>query len=121
MNTLLSPIRIKYTGSTPGADANTYVLFSTVAAGFTPDAVQYGGIHVYHYAIDHDQPGTLNLYWSEDGGTTWSLKTTTGSMPAGVNEDYLPVEGYRDFKVEWVNGGTAQGTWIVNQSMSPQA
>jgi hypothetical protein len=113
--------RLKYTGSTPGADANTYVLFSTVAAACPGNWGPMCGFHTFHYDIDNDQAGTLNLYKSSNRGTSWTqMSTTAVAIPAAntSNNGVLLIEGLADFKVEWVNGGSAQTVWAVDMDVS---
>jgi hypothetical protein len=109
---------LKYTGTTPGADASTYVLFSTAlipVGNWGP----MGGVHAYHYDIKHSQAGTVNGYWSNDRGVTWvQFYTMALAIPTLTSSDVVLVEGFRDFKFEWVNGGVAQATWSVNQDAS---
>lgn len=113
-------VRLKYTGTAPGTDSNTYVIFSTVAAGYPRGWGDMSDVHSFHWDIKHDQAGTLKGYHSLDGGTTWVQFYDTGSLAAPTYTDnaVVLVEGFRDFKFEWVNGGTAQGTWVVNLDVS---
>lgn len=117
-------IRLKYTGSTPGADSNTYTIFSTVAAGYPRGWADMADVHTFHWDIDHDQSGTVKGYHSLDGGTTWVQFYDSGSMAApgaaATSGAVVLVEGFRDFKFEWLNGGSAQGTWVVNMDVSTQ-
>ena len=111
------PIPIfKYAGDTPGADSDTYVLFSTVAAFPGARAFAYAGIKRFKVNLEHSHLGTINAYRSNDRGTTWhQLSTNAVAAPAAneANEYDFIVEGYDDWKVEWVNGGTAQDPWSV--------
>lgn len=115
---------VTYSGSTPGADSNTYPLFSTVTAA--PNArglFQLADIKRFVLDLAHDQALTLKAYWSNDGGTNWNLYSSeaVAAPAAGVTRtrDYL-VEHYRDWKLDAVNGGSAQATWILNMALSEQ-
>jgi hypothetical protein len=119
--------RLKYTGATPGTDSNTYVLFSTASpsagvAGACPMG-NWGPamcVHSFHWDIKHSQAGTVRGYHSSDRGATWTQFYDTGSLaaPTYTDKDVVLVEGFADFKFEWVNGGTAQATWVVNMDVS---
>lgn len=121
---------VKYSGLTPGADANTYVLFATTLPAAPTDAQnaqwpQKGfalmGIHKVALALKNTQAGTLNAYESPDRGVTWNQVDTVAvaatAATASFLADYL-VEGFADFKLEWVNGGAAQAKWDVMLALS---
>jgi hypothetical protein len=116
----MSVTSLKYTGSTPGADASTYVLFSTAlipVANWGP----MGGVHTYRYEIKNIAAGTVNGYYSNDRGLNWvQFYTMAVAIPAAAeaSNDVVLVEGFADFKFEWVNGGVAQTGWSVNQDVS---
>lgn len=106
----------KYAGSTPGTDSSTYVLFSTVVAFPGARGFVYAGIKRFRLGLEHSHLGTINAYRSPDRGTTWhQLSTTAVAAPAAnsTNEYDFLVEGYDDWKVEWVNGGTTQSPWSI--------
>jgi len=132
MSTPLAFSTVKYTGTTPGADSNTYVIFATTlpvspgASGITQSSDPMNanrfnawaesspalmGFRKVSVTMKMDKLGTLNLYESIDRGTTWrQVDTIAVAAPASTASfltDFL-VEGMRDFKIEWVNGGTAQ-------------
>ncbi len=101
-------------GGTPGADSNTYVLFSSVSA-WGAKGLPMTGIQRLVFSLKNSHSGTLNAYMSVDGGTNWDqLDTQAVAAPAAGAisgpYDYL-VDPYLDFKLEWVNGGSAQTTW----------
>jgi hypothetical protein len=120
--------RLKYTGSTPGADANTYVLFSTASpSAGVAGSVAVGNwgpmmcLHTYRYEIKNPQAGTVNGYYSNDRGANWvQFYTMAVAIPAAgeASNDVVLIEGFADFKFEWVNGGVAQTGWTVNQDAS---
>lgn len=106
-------IQVGVTGGTPGADSNTYKLFdSTVTFG---NGLRQHDITRIIFTLQNSHAGTLNAYWSANGGTTWNLydAQVPGVPAAGASSgpfDYL-VDPYADWKLEWVNGGSAQTTW----------
>lgn len=102
-------------GGTPGADANTYKLFDSTIAFSAARMMRMCNISRAVFTLQNSQAGTLNAYWSNDGGTTWRLYDARAvAIPAASTSsgpfDYY-VEAYRDWKLEWVNGGVAQATW----------
>lgn len=118
--------RVKYTGATPGADANTYVLYSSVVAWPTSrNMLAMHGIKRYVLHLTLDQSGTLNWYNSDDGGTNWNLigseaiTVAAAGTTEGNWQDVL-IEGFQDFKMEWVNGGAAQTPFIADQSLDTE-
>lgn len=114
-------VQFNYTGSTPGADSDTYVLFSSVAAFPGARFHSMYGLKRFHMDVKHNNTGTINLYKSTDRGVTWLQVNTTSAAATGSTAsdvyDAL-VDEYPDFKVEWVNGGSAQSTWSVTGSLS---
>lgn len=119
--------RISYTGSTPGTDANTYVLFATFQATsnaqWPQDAFALFGMRKFALDLKHSHGGTLNAYKSSDRGVNWRQVSTeviaAPAATAGTQREFL-VEGVQDWKLEWVNGGTAQSPWVIDMSMSDQ-
>lgn len=113
--------QLSYTGSTPGADSNTYVLFSTVTANWPERAFALWGVHKFCLDLKHNQAGTINWYKSNDRGTNWrQMGTVAVAAPASTDGTLFEafVASERDFKLEWVNGGSAQSPWIVDMSLS---
>lgn len=117
--------KITYTGATPGADTNVYVLFDSSKLGVTTAGKQclanFPKAQRLILSLLNSATGTLKGYRSENGGTTWTqvfaddapgAATTTAAL-----RDYL-VAGFRDFKLEWTNGGSAQTTWLVDMFLS---
>jgi hypothetical protein len=119
---------LKYTGSTPGADANTYVLFATASpSASVAGSVAVGNwgpmgdVHAFRYVIKNPAAGTVNGYFSLDRGATWvQFYTMPAAIPVAgtASTDVVSVEGFRDFKFEWVNGGVAQTGWSVSMDVS---
>ncbi len=121
-------VRLKYTGATPGADANTYSIFDTVTA--FPGANYLPSLHMKRLMVSmaHNQAGTLNWYetqsrQSTSSGTTWTqIGTLAVAAPAANTADTFDflVEEYQDFKLEWVNGGVAQNPWLVDVALTDE-
>jgi len=118
----LGTTRITYTGATPGANTNTYPLFSTVTAFDNANMLPMMQVKRYVLRLEFSRAGTLNWYTSSDRGTNWRVVGTSTLTPAAagtgesVTLDVL-VEGFQDFKCDFVNGGTAQEVFIVDQSL----
>jgi hypothetical protein len=101
--------------ATPGADANTYNLFDSttdIGAGL----MRVRGLSRLTFGVENSQAGTLKAYRSTDRGTSWDQvggDIAVAAAPAtdiSGPYDYL-VDTYKDFKLDWVNGGAAQATW----------
>ena len=115
-------VTFKYTGSTPGADSNTYPIFSSVTAFPGANMAQNEGLKRLFITIDNPQSGTLKFYRSVDSnngvarGTNWVQVggdfASTSSATDVFTAD-LVILGFPDFKADWVNGGTAQTGWTV--------
>lgn len=124
--------RFTYTGTTPGADANVYLLFSTTAStgarsgvpGAVPPANFFPMIEARKFELELkiDQAGTLNTWFSNNDGVTW-VKQSTEAIAVPANASVVRVYDIgaaRDWKVEWTNGGSAQGAavWAVGMTVS---
>lgn len=116
-------IKVSYTGATPGADANTYVLFSTVASGWGKNWLPMHGISLFTLDLNNPQAGTINAYRSEDRGTNWIQESTQDIAASGATSTNIlefVVEGMADLKLEWVNGGSAQTAWSPTMWMTTE-
>lgn len=106
----------KYAGSTPGTDSDTYVIFDTTVAFPGARMLAYAGIKRMCFDFEHSHLATLNWYRSNDRGVNWHQVGTEALAAPAANEtnvrDFL-VEGYDDWKLQWVNGGTAQSPFSV--------
>lgn len=111
----MSHVGIDYTGATPGTDSNDYVLFSSVTSFPMARAFAMMGIHKLEVRLINDHTGTLKCYFSNDRGTTWTrvyADISVGAAGTSDSNNYeFVVEGMKDFKVVWTNGGTAQGAF----------
>lgn len=124
---------IRYTGATPGADANTYSFFDTVTAFPAPRYVGMHRMKRLQIGLSNSQAGTYNWYKSSSRVTnpalantqdttkvTWTQIGTLVVAASGATENTLDllIEEYDDFKLEFVNGGVAQATWVPNIALS---
>ena len=117
---MIEDIQAGVSGGTPGNDSNEYTLFdSTVALGAGLLAVK--GINRGQLSVNNTQSGSLKSYWSPDKGTTWNLNSTTSvAANAGITAgpyDFA-ISGFIDWKLTWVNGGTAQSPWQPTLTLS---
>lgn len=124
-------VTFRYSGSTPGADASTYNIFSSVTAFPGCSMAQDSGLKRLFVTIDNPQAGTLKFYRCMDGtgggtaarGTTWVQVggdfAATASATDVTTFDGL-IEGFPDFKLDWVNGGVAQTGWTVTISLTDE-
>lgn len=114
-------VTFKYAGSTPGADASIYNIFSSVVAFRGASMAQNHGLKRLFVTIDNPQSGTLKLYRSLDRGTNWIQVggdfAATASATDVTTLDAL-IEGFPDFKLDWVNGGVAQTGWTVTIALT---
>lgn len=128
---------IKYAGLTPGTDSDVYVLLATTLPASPTNAQNMNrdnacpenffglsGTRKVVLLLDHSHLGTLKAYSSNDRGTNWrqidEVAVATPAAATGSTAVEFLVEGLRDFKLEWTNGGTAQSPWQVNLSLSDQ-
>jgi hypothetical protein len=111
--------QFKYSGGTPGADSSTYSVFNTVTAFPGARALQLAGIARITLAMTHSHDLTIKAYQSQNRGTTWDQifeeAVTAPAATANTVRDFL-TESYHDFKIEFVNGGSAQTTFYVDVS-----
>lgn len=122
---------LKYLGSTPGADSNDYVLVASILPAAPTNAMNGNwpecfpanvGARKLCLTLDHVQAGTLKFYASQNRGVTWrQIDEVAAPAPAANSSTVVEflIEGLRDFKLEWTNGGVAQNPWEVNLSLSP--
>ena len=104
--------------STPGADSNTYVMFDSTVESYW--RIGPGNLNLWasrlSFGVENSHSGTLKAYRSTNKGTNWDqVGGDTAVAAAAATDisgpyDYL-VDTYTDFKLEWVNGGSAQTTW----------
>ena len=117
-----TPVNIKpIDTSTPGANSNTYSMFNSVTT-FGGGLLQVRGVSRLEFSVANDQAGTLKFYFSTDKGTTWTQVggsiTVNAKASTDINGPYdFLCDPFSDVKLDWVNGGSAQGTWIPAISM----
>ncbi len=120
-------VSVRYTGAVPGADSNTYPIFSSVTAFPGAWMAQNTGLKRIFITIDNPQSGTLKFYRSNDGingvtrGTNWVQvggDFAASSSATDVTTFDGLFEGFPDFKVDWVNGGTAQTGWTITIALT---
>lgn len=113
--------RVKYSGSTPGADSSDYILFSTTTAFPGAGMAQAAGVHKLVLNLVNSHLGTLKAYRSSNRGTTWTQVDSDAVAAAGAGlsntAEYL-LEPFLDFKLVWTNGGSAQTTWVVDMALT---
>ena len=110
---------VTYGGAAPGADSNTYLLFSSVAAFPGKRMHSALGFKRFVVGVRHSSAGTINLSKSTDRGTNWVLCDTFSAASTTLEDLYdALVEHFDDFKVEWVNTGSAQSPWSVSLAFS---
>lgn len=98
--------------SAPAGGA-TVELFNSVTA-FGAGVLSFLPLKRIQFSAEHDQTFVLNGYRSTNGGTNWDQTFTQGlsSVPGTIAGPIdLIIDGFSDFKLEAVNGATAQGTW----------
>lgn len=122
-------VSVRYTGSVPGADSNTYPIFNSVTAFPGCYMAQDNGLKRLFVTIDHPQNATLKFYRCMDGigggtaarGTTWVQVGGDFAITASATDvstfDGL-IEGFPDFKLDLVNGGVAQTGMTVTIALT---
>lgn len=104
-------VSVTYTGAIPGADSNTYPIFSSVTAFPGKNMAQNSRLKRLFVTIDNPQAATLKYYRSHDRGTTWVQVGGDYAITSSATDvstlDVL-FEGFPDFKLDLVNGGAAQ-------------
>src|SRR6187402_2649061 len=105
----------------PGANSDTYVLFSSVTAFNGKKMAPINGYKRFVVGVRHSSAGTINLYKSVDRGVVWVLADTFSAASTTLEDVYdALVEHFDDFKVEWVNTGSAQSPWVVSMALTPE-
>jgi hypothetical protein len=112
-------VRLSYMSGTPGADANTYnVVNSTLLGG--ANFFSHTGTRRVMVTIKNSHAGTLKEYRSTDKGATWTQisETAVAAPAASASNTYkYHVSQFNDWKLDWVNGGSAQTTFTVDISL----
>lgn len=119
----MSFARLKYSGSTPGADASTYNLWTSVTAGGA-NLASMSGSKYFLLDLKNSHAGTLKAYKGaardSTGAVTFSQieQFSVPAAPSAESNKYeFVIDAYTDWKLDWVNGGSAQTTWLVDMSL----
>lgn len=116
-------IQVAVVASTPGTDSNTYIMFDSTVTFAAPNqsnskstTLFAHGITRIEFTLSNSQAGTLKAYRSVDKGTNWDQVggdiAVAANAATDINGPYdFLVDPYADFRISWVNGGTAQATW----------
>jgi hypothetical protein len=116
---MTTSVQAKYVGGTPGDETETYVLFNSATAFEAASRISGMGLQRFRLQLQCSDDGELRWYHSSDGGTTWhqgqpdSTHTVTGVADTSQTFDFF-VGSFRDWKLEWINGGSAQDPWEVD-------
>lgn len=121
---------VKYTGTTPAADAAVYLLFSTTGAtgaasgvpGVAPPANFFALAHARTFTLNlkNSQAGTLKWWHSRDRGATWTQlgqEAIAATAATDSVQRVYQVDSMMDWKLDWTNGGSAQATWDVTMAL----
>ncbi len=116
--------KIKYTGTTPGADSNTYNLLNSHSAGWPGNWPALSGVYKVVIDIHHNQAGTIKWYKTMNDTpetATWvqmgELAVAAPAATAGTQAEVF-IEAEKHVKIDWVNGGSAQTTFHVDMSLA---
>lgn len=114
--------RIKYTGTALPEDSDTETIYSTlsnVAHGQAKsgDVLRQVGARRCVVDVFCSHKGTLQASLSNDDGTNWRKYKEHVMPPTTAGQVWhfeFEVSGLRDFRLQWVNGGTTQTTFDIN-------
>lgn len=103
------------TTTAPGANSNTYPLFNSATWSLGAGILPMWGNRLL-FGLTNNNSGTLKAYRSTDKGTTWEQVGGDISVAANSSTDIngpydYEIDAHPDFKLDWVNGGSAQTTW----------
>jgi hypothetical protein len=121
----IEDIQVGVSGGVPAADSNEYVLFDSTKH-FSAMKLTTNGINRAQFVVDNPAAGSLKSYFSPDGGTTWNLNSTTtvaargGGATSGIlaSPFDFAISGAIDWKLAWLNSGTAQTGWQPTLTLS---
>ena len=108
--------RLVYRGASPGADTNAYPLFDSTQS---PSPFVHWQKDRMTVRIRCNAAGTLRVYSSNDRRTfsqVFADVAVSASTNPGTFSDFF-VGDLQDVKVEFVNGGSAQTTFLVDMSL----
>ena len=114
-------VGIDYVGTALPTLSTTETLFDTSDLE-NRDFLNMANLRWFRYSVSNSHSGTVKGYESDDGGTNWEQFYDSGLLAApaatATNDDDVLVEGKRDLKFEWVNGGSTQTTFRVHLSLA---
>lgn len=125
----MSLVRVEYTDVALPLSTTVYTLYDTtdtkVASGTAKsirNLLVMHGMYWFSYSIWHDENGTIKASFSNDGGTNWFQHggDISASAPAAgtTTDGEIFLEGYKDWRVEWTNGGSNQTVFEPNLSLN---
>jgi hypothetical protein len=120
----MTTTKIPYQGTTPDADDNDYVLFSTtVAFPAYKCGLQMAGFKRLIADLGISQAGTLREEKSDNRGTNWTVVSSEAISVPGTGTVYreYAVEAYDDYRLIWENGSSAQATWEPSLALDTEA
>ncbi len=112
--------KFTYTGGTPGADANEYVLYDSISFNNARGQIRFEKLYI---DLVHSAPGDLIVRKTTDGGVTYSqISIQEDVMPdAAESSKFLIYLGALvDAKVVWKNASVAQSPWSVSVGEAPE-
>lgn len=117
-------VRVKYTGSALPGNAETVVLFSTVAAFPGAQYLAQRGLERFVLSLVNDQAGTLKAFFSDNRGVSWTQIDNVAVAIAPANEDQVydfgGLPAFQDWKLEWLNGATPQTSFKPNMYLTTE-
>ncbi len=114
--------QVQYTDTALPDGDDTVTLFNSVDAGMSRGAMAQMGERYFDYDIAHDQEGTVDAYFSDDGGVSWTrYHTETHPVPALTSVGEIEVAGYRDVRVLWTNSESALTTFNLQLSLDTRS
>lgn len=124
----MTTVRVKYDGTALPTDSDTFTLWDSTGNnahnnGSSADIINMCGLKWANIRVECSHKGTLHASWSDDDGTEWNVYDQRVMPASGTNMAHhytIPIVGYRDVKIEWVNGGTTQTNFDVMTSLSPE-
>jgi hypothetical protein len=113
-------LAVVVTVTAPGANSNTYSIWNTYTAGLTRNFFALNNVARCIVDIAHSADFTFKWYKSADG-TTWNqlddLAITFASGETSTLDMLVDMLLNSYFKIEVVNGGSAQDPWRVNVNL----
>ena len=100
----------------------TVSLWDTTVIGIE-NLIPSHGLEYVVADIENSHPGTVQAFWSVDGGTTWVEFRSHGLIAAtasSTNRMEIAISPYRDVKVVFIGHSTTQTTFNVNVSTTDE-